>query len=131
MQGLLQRGHTIDRLSPDDLQKVVAMIDQLHASKPQPSSQPSEPTQDAPSSGTPKRKPSSPKSSKKSSSKKPKLHADATAGSNEVAGDKLIEVPKETTVETKEADTKPETKQERKKRLHARYMRFSRSLVSS
>ena len=114
VHALLQRGHTVDRLSDEQLQDVVAQIDSLKKSRQQ-QQQPAQPSPaELPAGKSPKSSKSSPckGSAKKKRSPKKSPKADKSEAAEQ------------------EPEQEQESKAARRKRLHAGFMRFSRSLVS-
>ena len=115
LQSLLQRGHTVDHLSEEELQKVVADIDKLR-------SKPKGMTQDlAANSGNNDDSIKGDASKAAAASEHPHKPSSTTEASKD-----------ETKEDSKTSATKKvETKDERRKRLHARNMRFYRSFTSN
>ena len=130
MQSLLQRGHTVDRLSEEDLQEVVRQIDALKAKRNQ--TDPSQEAASAPGHNSKADPPASPKHGSARKTPKSGKKRKSPKKSPEKAEDKdEKDASTSTGQQQASSSAKDESKQQRKKRLHARYMRFSRSLVSS
>ena len=105
---ILKRGHTVDRLSEAELQEVAKSIEQLQKQRGQGS-------KEAPRAN----------SGAAASSKGPNPEAaEAEKPQHEMK-------PDENNGEVMKTEEKKETKAERKKRLHARNMRYYRSFLSS
>ena len=111
---VLSRGHTIDRLNSSELQEIVKQIESLN-SKLQDENNAIEPATKKPKQG------SEQLSDKKEDDEGKEQENKPEDKNNEGEANKA---------EAVKADPKAESKEQRKKRLHARFMRFSRSLVS-
>ena len=114
VEGLLQRGHTVDRLSEAELQEVVAQIDSIRESMKRGSEaeQPASKRADNAETKDEKKNPEG----KEAKESEPQQEQEAAA--------------KQEDAKPAAADNKKETKEERRKRLHARNMRYYRSFAS-
>ena len=161
VQALLQRGHTVDRMSEEDLQLVVQEIEGLKRKKQKLSEEKeTRPATASPNSATasaaasPKSTSSAPAAASTNNTPDPAKAGTASPNSTSAApatasplstsaapatASKESEAPKTPTKNSsskepnssgKEKKSPKESKSTRKKRLHARYMRFARSLVS-
>ena len=143
VQTLLQRGHTVDRLTDEELMEVASSISRLQKSRSQ--QQLEEPAASVPQQGAEQDKPGEPQGGNKPQEntgepkKESKPQEDAGEPSKEskpqqessaAAEDSKLQGQQAGDQETK-AMTEEEAKLARKKKVHARYMRFSRSLTSS
>ena len=121
---LLSRGHTIDRLSSEDLAEIVKHIDQVRAEKTTPMKpSPGDPAAASNSASPGKNKRKTPSASKRSDDDQADKEEKKIKTNHEAKTDEDASKPHEVADEDQK-------KKELKKRLHARYMRFSRSLVS-
>ena len=129
VQSLLSRGHTIDRLTDDQLAEIVRQVDEVKRERSkltaeQPAAKKT--TADESKDQEPPAKKTRADESKDHSQEPPAKKAKA----DESKDASHAESKPEAAPSGSHGDPPQETKDERKKRLHARYMRFSRSLVS-
>ena len=118
---LLSRGHTIDRLSSEDLAEIVKHIEQVRAEKQE------TPIKQA-FSGDPAAALSSASPGKRKNAGSPA--SKRSDGQEDKEENKKNKKDDSKTENECKPEVSEEQKKQLKKRLHARYMRFSRSLVS-
>eukprot|EP00439_Symbiodinium_sp_Y106_P054202 s971_g7.t1 len=133
---LLHRGHTVDRLSPEELATVVEAIEaQKQGGKPTPKDEAKQTRKDdAQQTGKDDAqtgKDNAKQTGKDDATQTGKDDAKQTGKDDgKQTGKDDAGEPKGEEAQAQEAEKKEKEKQARKKRLHARYMRFHRSLVS-
>ena len=115
VQMVLQRGHTVDKLSEADLQAIVESIDKVRAERA--ASGASMPSQQQP--------PKQPAQPEAEGSKAEDKELEMKNEEKKKEGQK-----EEASKEEEKKEKTEETKEERRKRLHSRNMRYYRSFLS-